>query len=79
MECMVCGTYRSASRVIGLDRIACAHASWTTRERCVCGHAMSVLILHAVGVVVVVVAQGAREGADVLARERIDGDASNIS
>ena len=39
----------------------------------------AVLILHAVGVVVVVVAQGAREGADVLARERIDGDASNIS
>ena len=62
------------ARVVYYARTLCV------RPRDVRGRrAMSVLILHAVGVVVVVVAQGAREGADVLARERIDGDASNIS
>jgi len=69
---------------IARDRIGSdcmrARVVYVLRANAVCAATRTaVLILHAVGVVVVVVAQGAREGADVLARERIDGDASNIS
>ena len=87
MECVVCvyiqaciardriGSDCMRARVVSVLRanVVCA------ATRCAWSSCVAVLILHAVGVVVVVVAQGAREGADVLARERIDGDASNIS